>query len=91
MFISAVWDRNGALADLSISELGSVDLNLTYIVTPSPTPNPDAGPVTGQIAWEFTVADQEIDFLSAGETLTLTHLVNIQDDSGVCPQTQSPN
>ncbi len=83
VFVSAVWDRNGALTDLDVEQLGSVDLDLTYTVAPSPTPSPGTGPVTGQIAWQFSVADQEIDFLAAGETLTLTYRVNVTDDSGV--------
>ncbi|MCZ4290483.1 beta strand repeat-containing protein [Hoeflea alexandrii] len=32
--------------------------------------------------WTYTVADTALDFLSAGETLTITYDVTVQDDSG---------
>ena len=33
--------------------------------------------------WTYTVADNALDFLAAGETLTITYDVTVQDDSGV--------
>ena len=33
--------------------------------------------------WTYTVADNALDFLADGETLTITYDVTVQDDSGV--------
>ncbi len=32
--------------------------------------------------WQFTIADQDIDFLGDGETLVVNYIVNVRDDSG---------
>jgi autotransporter-associated beta strand protein/VCBS repeat-containing protein len=37
---------------------------------------------TGAIAWEFSVADADIDFLAAGETITQTYTVTVDDQNG---------
>ncbi|WP_337660659.1 VCBS domain-containing protein, partial [Anderseniella sp. Alg231-50] len=91
VFDGAQWNR----ADLPSENLGDVfgeifgGVQLTLTETPSATPDPGASPNPGQVAWEFTIADQDIDFLGAGETLVVTYLVNIQDDSGTSNDTTS--
>ncbi len=38
--------------------------------------------VAGQVNWQFSAADSNFDFLTAGETLTLTYAVGINDGHG---------
>ncbi len=91
VFDGAQWNRAGApaenLGDVFGEIFGSVQLTLTE--TPSTTPDPGASPNPGQVAWEFTIADQDVDFLGAGETLVVTYIVNVQDDSGTSNDTTS--
>ena len=39
--------------------------------------------VKGNVAWEYTVQDNEIDFLAEGETLEIVYKILITDDSNV--------
>jgi len=40
------------------------------------------GGVTGSRGWTFSAADKNFDYLAAGETLTLTYMIQIADDHG---------
>nr|WP_311538722.1 VCBS domain-containing protein [uncultured Bradyrhizobium sp.] len=40
------------------------------------------GGVTGSRAWTFSAADKNFDYLAAGETLTLTYLIQVDDHHG---------
>ncbi|WP_407150120.1 VCBS domain-containing protein [Bradyrhizobium sp. ORS 86] len=40
------------------------------------------GGVTGSSGWTFSAADKNFDYLAAGETLTLTYMIQIADDHG---------
>ena len=37
---------------------------------------------SGTVNWSFSLADKDVDFLAAGETLTLVYDVSVKDDSG---------
>ena len=44
----------------------------------------------GTAAWTFSAADSAFDYLAAGETVTLTYVVNVKDNhAGTTPQTVS--
>ena len=44
----------------------------------------------GSAAWTFSAADSAFDYLAAGETVTLTYIVNVKDNhAGTTPQTVS--
>ena len=55
-----------------------------YLGTFTPTITTDAtGGVTGSIGWTFTVSgDDAADFLAAGQTLTQTYAVKVDDGHG---------
>ncbi|MEP5489563.1 MAG: VCBS domain-containing protein [Anderseniella sp.] len=91
VFDGAQWNRAGAPAENLGDVFGEIfgDVQLTLTETPSATPDPGASPNPGQVAWEFTIADQDVDFLGAGETLVVTYIVNVQDDSGTSNDTTS--
>ena len=40
-------------------------------------------------SWTYTVADNALDFLAAGETLVVTYAVTVQDDSGAANDTST--
>ena len=40
------------------------------------------GSGSGTVGWKFSLADKDVDFLAAGETLTLTYDVTVADNSG---------
>ncbi len=48
-------------------------------------PEPDAA--SGSVAWNWSVGDADVDFLAAGETVTLTYEVTVTDDEGATDTT----
>ena len=71
---SAVWSGAGTIPAATQAALANA---LTTSIT-----NDATGDGAGQIGWTFGLADQQVDFLARGETLTLTYTVTLQDDSG---------
>src|SRR5262249_59433805 len=54
-----------------------------YLGTFTPTLTHDAtGGSTGTVSWTFSVSDQAVDFLAAGQTLTQTYTVIVTDIKG---------
>jgi VCBS repeat-containing protein len=51
------------------------------------TLNDSAGTGSGSIDWTFGIADNQLDFLADGETLTLTYNVGVSDASETATQT----
>ena len=51
------------------------------------TLNDSTGTGSGSVDWNFGIADSQVDFLAAGETLTLTYDVNVSDGSDSAAQT----
>jgi len=67
---SAVWSANSFLP-------GDISTDLqTALAT---TLHDSSGTGSGGIDWSFSVPDKDLDFLSAGETLTVTYDVTVQD------------
>ncbi len=53
----------------------------------STTLHDSTGTGTGSVDWSFSIPDQGLDFLAAGETLTVTYNVAVQDASTSASQT----
>ena len=51
------------------------------------TLNDSTGTGTGSVDWTFSIADNNLDFLSAGETLTVNYNVTVSDGSTSATQT----
>lgn len=51
------------------------------------TLNDSTGSGTGSVDWSFSIPDQDLDFLAAGETLTVNYNVKVQDGSTSSTQT----
>ncbi|MEM9278843.1 MAG: VCBS domain-containing protein, partial [Pseudomonadota bacterium] len=75
-----------------LGPIGNIAINLTETAAdPAPVLQfaPDGTlisrppPVTGNVAWTYTVQENELDFLAEGETLELVYTITIIDDSGV--------
>ncbi|SHK35502.1 FecR family protein [Bradyrhizobium lablabi] len=66
-------DVTTSLNALQIADIRAVELDFK--------PNPDAGNNNNGFAtWTYSVADSNFDFLAAGETLTLTYNVTVQNN-----------
>jgi Ca2+-binding RTX toxin-like protein len=75
---SAVWS-----ADPSFVPFDTLNDLQTAIVT---TLHDSTGTGTGGIDWNFTLPDKDLDFLNAGDTLTMTYDITVSD--GVTTSTQ---
>jgi VCBS repeat-containing protein len=53
------------------------------------TLNDSTGTGTGSVDWNFAIADQDLDYLAAGETLTVNYNVKVSDGSTNANQTVS--
>ena len=63
--------------------VSAVALGVGYVGTFTPTLVADSqNNATGQVQWTFSVADSAIDFLAAGQTLTQSYTVSINDQHG---------
>ncbi|MEX0957527.1 MAG: tandem-95 repeat protein [Rhizobiaceae bacterium] len=71
---NAVWSRG---PDAPAATLTAIQGALTALVGGAAT-----GGATGTIDWNFALEDRFVDFLAAGETLTLTYTITVTDDSG---------
>ncbi|MEA2859065.1 MAG: hypothetical protein QOC72_1104 [Methylobacteriaceae bacterium] len=75
---SAVWSGG---ASVPSSTLAAAQ---TALAT---TLNDSAGTGSGSVDWTFGIADNQLDFLAEGETLTLTYGVGVSDASETASQT----
>lgn len=75
---SATWSAGGAIPGATQTDLGSALLT---------TLNDSTGTGSGSVDWTFSIADQDLDFLAAGETLTATYNVAISDGPTSASQT----
>ena len=79
------------IADVDLADIQTVSVNSTTttrgggvllgIFTPSVGDN-TTGDGTGRIDWTFSVSDADLDFLAAGETITQTYTVRVNDQEG---------
>ncbi len=74
------------IADVDLSDVQTVSFKpaaADYRGTFTPTISDNTtGDGTGQINWEFSIPDGDIDDLAAGQTLTQTYTITVDDDNG---------
>ncbi|MEA2834242.1 MAG: hypothetical protein QOG66_2444 [Methylobacteriaceae bacterium] len=75
---SAVWSGGASVPSATVSAAQ------TALAT---TLNDSAGTGSGSVDWTFGIADNQLDFLADGETLTLTYNVGVSDASETATQT----
>ncbi|MEA2898721.1 MAG: hypothetical protein QOJ84_4336 [Bradyrhizobium sp.] len=75
---SAIWSGGDFIPGETIADLQ------TALVT---TLHDSTGTGAGGVEWSFSIADKDLDFLGAGETLTVTYNVTVTD--GVTSSTQT--
>jgi VCBS repeat-containing protein len=75
---SAVWSGGSTVPSDTVSAAQ------TALAT---TLNDSAGTGSGSVDWTFGIADNQLDFLADGETLTLTYNVSVSDASDSAMQT----
>jgi VCBS repeat-containing protein len=75
---SAVWSGGSTVPSATVSAAQ------TALAT---TLNDSAGTGSGSVDWTFGIADNQLDFLADGETLTLTYNVRVSDASDSATQT----
>ncbi len=75
-----------SLADVDLTDIQGIsatDAATGYLGTFTPTvSNNTTGDGIGQIAWSFSVDDSAIDYLAAGQTLTQTYTIKVDDQNG---------
>lgn len=85
---TALHVTQGALGftDADITDRHSISVvarGTGYLGTLTPTLTADTtGGQTGSVTWSFAVADQKLDFLSAGQQLAQTYTITIADNKG---------
>ena len=67
---SATWSAGGSVP-------GATQADLAAAVTT--TLHDSTGTGTGSVDWDFAIADQDLDFLADGETLTIDYTVTVSD------------
>src|SRR5262249_22474420 len=67
---SAVWSGGDTISDTTLNDL------TTALST---TLHDSTGSGSGGVDWTFSIPDRDLDFLSAGETLTVTYNVTVSD------------
>src|SRR5262245_9457723 len=75
---SAVWSGGATIPAATLADLPAALLT---------TLNDSTGSGTGGVDWTFSIADNRLDFLADGETLTVTYDVSVSDASTSSTQT----
>ncbi|WP_157237047.1 VCBS domain-containing protein, partial [Endozoicomonas elysicola] len=73
------------IADVDLTDVQTVSITSDtsgYLGTFTPTVSNTTNDGTGQVDWTFSVPDSAIDHLAAGETLTQTYTVTVNDGQG---------
>jgi len=66
-------DVTGKLSALQLADIAATEVKIAVV--------PDAGNKnTGSASWTYSIADKAFDFLAAGEQLTLTYLVRVDNN-----------
>ncbi|MBR0779437.1 VCBS domain-containing protein, partial [Bradyrhizobium diazoefficiens] len=74
-------DVTGSLTALQKQDIAATLVNITVV--------PEAGNNNnGSAVWTYTIPDHAFDFLAAGETLTLTYMVRIDNNFAANPETK---
>ncbi|WP_409997176.1 VCBS domain-containing protein [Bradyrhizobium cosmicum] len=73
-------DVTGSLSTLQKQDIAATQIQINVV--------PDgANNNNGSAVWTYTIPDHVFDFLAAGETLTLTYMVRIDNNFSVSPET----
>jgi hypothetical protein len=73
-------DVTGSLSDLQKHDIAATQIQIDVV--------PDAGNTnTGFVSWSYTIPDDVFDFLGAGETLTLTYMVRVDNNFSINNET----
>ncbi|MCS3728986.1 VCBS repeat-containing protein [Bradyrhizobium betae] len=73
-------DVTGSLTDLQKQDIAATQIQISVV--------PDgANANNGSAVWTYTIPDHVFDFLAAGETLTLTYMVRVDNNFSVNPET----
>ena len=75
---SAIWSGGDFVPSQTLADLQAALMTTLHDST---------GSGAGGVDWSFTIADKDLDFLSAGQTLTITYDVTVSDGSTSSTQT----
>lgn len=73
-------DVTGSLTALQKQDIAATLIQINVAADPGNNNN-------GSAVWTYTIPDHVFDFLAAGETLTLTYMVRVNDNFAVNPET----
>nr|WP_249135551.1 hypothetical protein [Bradyrhizobium diazoefficiens] len=73
-------DVTGSLTDLQKQDIAATQIQI-HVVPEAANNN------NGSAVWTYTIPDNVFDFLAAGETLTLTYMVRVDNNFSVSPET----
>ncbi|WP_244552516.1 VCBS domain-containing protein [Bradyrhizobium sp. Ghvi] len=73
-------DVTGSLSALQKLDIAATQIQISVVAEGGNTNN-------GSAVWTYTIPDHVFDFLAAGETLTLTYMVRVDDNFAVQPET----
>ncbi|MCP3404955.1 VCBS domain-containing protein [Bradyrhizobium sp. CCGB01] len=73
-------DVTGSLTALQKQDIAATQIQISVVADGGNTNN-------GSAVWTYTIPDHAFDFLAAGETLTLTYMVRVDNNFAVSPET----
>lgn len=80
VYKSAGQDVTGTLSALQKQDIAATQIQISVVADAGNNNN-------GSAVWTYTVPDHVFDFLAAGETLTLTYMVRVDNNFAVSPET----
>ena len=80
VYKSAGQDVTGTLSALQKQDIAATQIQISVVADAGNNNN-------GSAVWTYTVPDHVFDFLAAGETLTLTYMVRVDNNFSVSPET----
>ncbi|WP_166077507.1 FecR domain-containing protein [Bradyrhizobium barranii] len=80
VYKSAGQDVTGTLSALQKQDIAATQIQISVVAD-------GANDNNGSAVWTYTIPDHVFDFLAAGETLTLTYMVRVDNNFSVSPET----
>ncbi|WP_445219535.1 VCBS domain-containing protein [Bradyrhizobium sp. Pa8] len=80
VYKSAGQDVTGSLTALQKQDIAATQIQINVVADSGNNNN-------GSAVWTYTIPDHVFDFLAAGETLTLTYMVRVDNNFSVSPET----
>ncbi|MDI3561499.1 VCBS domain-containing protein [Bradyrhizobium sp. Arg816] len=80
VYKSAGQDVTGTLSALQKQDIAATQIQISVVADGANNNN-------GSAVWTYTIPDHVFDFLAAGETLTLTYMVRVDNNFSVSPET----